>query len=156
VLRTSPRPSPGPTALALQVDFAALPLTDVSRYLVEFGLVPSILPSPLTAHDPPSPCALLCDMPPSRSVSPASPALFPFALPGAPAQTPPAARARRGSTATRSSASGSPRFKTPILADVGDARSALAGLAQRHFAAKPVVERDTLQSFMATVRRRGA
>lgn len=83
--------------------------------------------------------------------------MFPLALLPADmlTQTPPARR-RRGSTATRSSASGgSPRFKTPILADVGDVHATLASIASKHFAAKPVVEYDTLSSFMATVKRRG-
>jgi hypothetical protein len=133
-----------------------MPMTQLTRYLVEFDLAPSILPSPLTAYDPPSPCSLVCDSP-SRSVSPldglCTPAIFPMALPTDVPITPPA-RHRRGSTATRSSMS-SPRIRAPILADVGDVRAALAGIARRHFEGKPTDELDTLSSFMATVRRRG-
>ena len=47
------------------------------------------------------------------------------------------------------------RLRTPVLADVAEVQSVLAGIAQRHFESQVVKEVDSLASFMCAVKGRG-
>jgi hypothetical protein len=131
-----------------QMDFSTLPVEALHRYLAQYDLIPAGHPSPLSVHDPPPPPSLLGPMRgSSRGASP-------------PAVTTPANRPRRGSrehSRRRSSRllEEEGRARTPVLADVAEVQSVLAGIAQRHFESQVVKEVDSLASFMCAVRGRG-
>ncbi|KAI0063135.1 hypothetical protein BV25DRAFT_1824684 [Artomyces pyxidatus] len=131
------------------MDFASLPMEALHRYLAQYDLIPSVHPSPLTAHDPPPPASLLHPLRgASRALSPVS-------------TITPANRPRRESreqSRRRSSRllEEEPRGRAPVLADVEEVHAVLAGIAQRHFEAQVVKEVDSLASFMCAVKAKGS
>ncbi|KAI0035287.1 hypothetical protein K488DRAFT_68566 [Vararia minispora EC-137] len=114
----------------IQFDFSSLSTEELHRYLCQHDLVPSLFPSPLTAHDPPPPAALLS---PRRSPSPLH------------AARDPSSGRRRSSRMVDDH----PLARTPILADVQAVHGALAQVAQRHAEMVGVRETDTLAAFVA-------
>lgn len=127
------------------MDFSTLPVDALHRYLAQYDLIPAVHPSPLSGHDPPPPPSLLgLARGSSRGVSP-------------PAVTTPANRPRRESSRRRSSRllEEEGRARTPVLADVAEVQTVLAGIAQRHFEGQVVKEVDSLASFMCAVKGRG-
>ena len=129
-----------------QMDFTTLPMDALHRYLVQYDLIPTVHPSPLTIHDPPPPPSLLepAAQISSRGVSPLVVAT-------------PANRPRRESSRRRSSRmlEEEERMRTPVLADVGEVQNVLASIAQQHFESQVVKEVDSLASFMCAVKGRG-
>jgi len=130
-----------------QMDFSTLPVDALHRYLAQYDLIPVVHPSPLSAHDPPAPPSLLeANQGPSRGASP-------------PAVTTLANRPRRESREQSRRRSSrlleEGRLRTPVLADVAEVQSVLAGIAQRHFESQVVKEVDSLASFMCAVKGRG-
>ncbi|KAJ7771934.1 hypothetical protein DFH07DRAFT_211506 [Mycena maculata] len=129
------------------VEFIKMPTPVLYRYLTQFDLVPPVYPSPLLASDPPPPAAL--DNPlrqPSRAPSPP---------PATPANRP--RRESKEQTRRRSSRLVEEEMSTrpPILADLDELHSVLAGIAERHFRDMASIngreEVDTLASFMCAV-----
>jgi hypothetical protein len=124
-----------------QMDFSTLPVDALHRYLVQYDLIPAVHPSPLSVHDPPPPPSLLGPTRgSSRGVSP-------------PAVTTPANRPGRRRSSRLLEEEG--RARTPVLADIAEVQTVLAGIAQRHFEGQVVKEVDCLASFMCAVRGRG-
>jgi hypothetical protein len=127
------------------MDFTTLPMDALHRYLVQYDLIPTVHPSPLTIHDPPPPPSLLepATQGSSRGVSPVV--------------ATPANRPRRESSRRRSSRilEEEERMRTPVLADVGEVQNVLASIAQQHFESQVVKEVDSLASFMCAVRGKG-
>ncbi|KAJ7480069.1 hypothetical protein B0H11DRAFT_2026398 [Mycena galericulata] len=128
------------------VDFIKMPTPVLYRYLTQFDLVPPVYPSPLLASDPPPPVSL------ENSQRQASRA-------PSPPTTTPANRPRRESkdqTRRRSSrlVEETPT-RPPILADLDELHSVLAGICERHFRELASIngreEVDTLASFMCAV-----
>jgi hypothetical protein len=130
-----------------QMDFSTLPVDALHRYLAQYDLIPAVHPSPLSVHDPPPPPSLLGQGTHTRGSSRgASP----------PAVTTPANRPRRESRRRNSRPSEEEGWaRTPVLADVAEVQTVLAGIAQRHFEGQVVKEVDSLASFMCVVKGRG-
>lgn len=114
-------------------------------YIAHFDLTPAVLPSPLSAEDPPPPVYL---QDPNRYGSRAPTPLT---------NATPANRPRRESkdqSRRRSSRllDDEYRNRTPILTDVREFNQVLAAIAEKHFRETNVKEVDTLASFMCTVK----
>ncbi|KAI0271589.1 hypothetical protein BC834DRAFT_841181 [Gloeopeniophorella convolvens] len=129
------------------MDFSTLPVEALHRYLVQYDLVPTVHPSPLSALDPPPPFLLLN---PLRGSSRG----------GSPAGVTTANRPRRESreqSRRRSSrlVEEEARMRTPVLSDIGEIQGVLASIAQRHFENQGVREVESLASFMCAVKGRG-
>ena len=130
------------------MDFSTLPVETLYEYLAQYDLIPAVLPSPLSVHNPPPPPSLLGPTRgSSRGVSP-------------PVVTTPANRPRRESR--EQSRRRSSRLleeegwaRTPVLADIAEVQTVLASIAQRHFESQVVKELDSLASFMCAVKGRG-
>lgn len=144
----------------VQVDFSTFPMEALHRYLVQFDIVPDVDPSPLTAEDPPAPSSLSRLRPRARSTASPVPPSHSAASIVTPANRPrrdPASSRRRSSRLQedeRGVGSGAVGI-VPVLADVGDVHSALAGVVQKHFAEMGVREVDTLASFMFKLKTKG-
>jgi hypothetical protein len=131
-----------------QMDFSTLPVDAVHRYLAQYDLIPAVHPSPLSAHDPPAPPSLLEPIGES-SRGPSPPAVNTLA--NRPRREQREQNRRRSSRLLEEEG----RVRTPVLADVAEVESVLAGIAQRHFEGQVVKELDNLASFMCAVKGRG-
>ncbi|KAK0506427.1 hypothetical protein EDD18DRAFT_1304894 [Armillaria luteobubalina] len=120
------------------VEFDKMPMAVIHRYLTHFDIIPPIYPSPLRADDPSPPVALT--LPPHQPSRP-----DPKELPNR----------RRSSRLLEED--DIPR-RVPILADVDELHSVLAGIAEKHFRETLSItgreEVDTLASFMCAVEKR--
>jgi hypothetical protein len=131
------------------MDFSTLPVDALHRYLAQYDLIPVVHPSPLSAHDPPAPPSLL-DPIGESSRGPSPPVLNTLA--NRPRRESREQSRRRNSRLLEEEG----RVRTPVLADVAEVQSVLAGIAQRHFESQVVKEVDSLASFMCAVKGRGA
>ena len=132
-----------------QMDFSTLPAEALHRYLAHYDLIPVVHPSPLSAHDPPTPPSLLEPIPES-SRGPSPPAVNTHTLANRPRRESREQSRRRSSRLLEEG-----RVRTPVLADVAEVQSVLARIAQRHFESQVVKEVDSLASFMCAVKGRG-
>jgi hypothetical protein len=130
--------------LYAQIEFKNMPITTLYGYIAQFDLIPSVIPSPLTADDPPPPPFLL------------DPTRYGSRAPSAPPTTTPANRPRRESkdhSRRRSSRLADDILgRTPILSDIDEFNGVLAAIAEKHFRETVVKEVDTLASFMCSVK----
>lgn len=136
-----------------QIDFAALPIDAIHRYLTQFDIVPDIDPLATTAFDPSPPSSLL--RPRGQRISTASPA--PQPLPPTPANRPrrePSASANRRRSSRLLEDDRLP-LVTPVLSDVNEVHKSLAQIVEKHFREHTVKEVDTLASFMCAVKAKG-
>lgn len=118
--------------------------TTLYAYIAQYDLIPAILPSPLTAHDP-LPPFFLQNIPRQGSHAPPSP----------PPTTTPANRPRREPKDVRRRSSrilDDDMRRTPIMSDVNEFNGVLADIAEKHFRETIVKEVDTLASFMCSVK----
>jgi len=126
------------------IEFKGMPIATLYGYIAQFELIPSVIPSPLTADDPPPPPFLQDPMRyGSRAPSP---------LP----TTTPANRPRRESkdhSRRRSSRLADDILgRTPLLSDIDEFNGVLADIAEKHFRETVLKEVDTLASFMCAVK----
>ncbi|TFK40938.1 hypothetical protein BDQ12DRAFT_678625 [Crucibulum laeve] len=129
------------------VEFNKMPMPVLHRYLSQFDIVPVVYPSPLSVEDPPSPSSLTNPLPhASRAPSP------PVATPANRPRREPKDQNRRRSSRLLEEES---RSQTPILADVEELHTVLAGMVEKHFREMSSIngreEVDTLASFMCAV-----
>jgi hypothetical protein len=121
-----------------------MPITTLYGYIAQFDLIPSVIPSPLTADDPPPPPFLQ------------DPMRYGSRAPSPPPTTTPANRPRRESkdhSRRRSSRLADDILgRTPILSDIDEFNGVLAAIAEKHFRETTVKEVDTLASFMCSVK----
>jgi len=121
-----------------------MPITTLYGYIAQFDLIPSVIPSPLTADDPPPPPFLQ------------DPVRYGSRAPSPPPTTTPANRPRRESkdhSRRRSSRLADDILgRTPILSDIDEFNGVLAAIAEKHFRETTVKEVDTLASFMCSVK----
>ncbi|KAF8887730.1 hypothetical protein BD779DRAFT_1611439 [Infundibulicybe gibba] len=130
------------------VEFTKMPTPVLYRYLAQFDIVPHIYPSPLSPEDPPPPTSLThFHQHPSRVV--------PSPPPATPANRPrrdPKEQTRRRSLRLLEE---DVRARTPVLADVEELHTVLAGMVEHHFQDLVMMggreEVDTLVSFMCAV-----
>ncbi|KAF9471306.1 hypothetical protein BDN70DRAFT_888285 [Pholiota conissans] len=130
------------------VEFHKMSTNMLYRYMIQFDILPSVYPSPLTAENPPPPLSLV-DPQRQHSRAPSPPTVTP------------ANRPRRdpkdSSSRTRSSRvlEEDPRSRTPILTDVDELHGVLASIVERHFRETTSIigreEVDTLAAFMCAV-----
>ncbi|KAG6837223.1 hypothetical protein H0H93_013091 [Arthromyces matolae] len=123
------------------VEFCKMPTPVLYKYLVQFDIVPHVRPSPLTAEDPAPPSALE-NYNYQRQMSHES----------TPPVVTPANRPRRdGKDQNRrrsSRLSDEPQSRTPILADVDELHTVLAGIVERHFNELPTISgREEVDTF---------
>ncbi|KAF7972583.1 hypothetical protein HWV62_38572 [Athelia sp. TMB] len=125
------------------IDFKKMSTETLYGYIAQYDLIPPIVPSPLSALDPPPPLFLEHT---SRQNS-----LAPSPAP----LTTPANRPRRDPKDSRRRHS---RFqdddiakRTPILSDVNEFNGVLADIAEKHFRETNLKEVDTLASFMCAL-----
>ena len=126
-----------------KVEFKGMPTAMLYGYIAHFDLTPTVIPSPLSAEDPPPPFYL---QDPNRYGSRAPTPL---------ANVTPANRPRRESkeqSRRRSSRLLDDRNRTPILTDVREFNQVLAAIAEKHFRETNVKEVDTLASFMCSIK----
>lgn len=120
----------------------------LQRYMVQFDIVPSVYPSPLSIEDPPPPSSL-ADPQRQHSRPPSPPTLTPA---NRPRRDPKDAVSRRRSSRLLEEEI---RSRTPILADVEELHGVLASIVERHFRETTAIngreEVDTLAAFMCAV-----
>lgn len=139
----------------LQIDFNALPIDALHRYLNQFDIVPDVDPLPTTALDPPHPSSLLHAHGRSQA-STASPPLQP--VPITPANRPrrePSASINRTRRSSRLLEDDTRQYLMPVVADASEMHGVLAQIAARHFRDFAVKEVDTLAAFMCAVKAKG-
>ncbi|KAI1790464.1 hypothetical protein LXA43DRAFT_890877 [Ganoderma leucocontextum] len=139
------------------VDFTALPIDALHRYLACFDLIPDVDPSPLSAEDPGPPSSLLkqkSHLPPHghvlRRTSTASPGPGGLST-GHRARRDPGGNRRRSSRLVEEERIPAP---PPVYGDIAEVNGVLAGIAERHFREVEVREVDTLAAFMCAVKAR--
>lgn len=132
--------------LSKQVEFIKMPTPVLYKYLVQFDIVPHVYPSPMTAEDPAPPSTLEY----SARQSPLEPST-PLITPANRPRRDPKEQNRRRSSRLLEEA----RSRTPILADIDELHTVLAGIVEKHFREMPPIsgreEVDTLASFMCAV-----
>ncbi|SJL05377.1 uncharacterized protein ARMOST_08744 [Armillaria ostoyae] len=135
------------------VEFDKMPMAVIYRYLTHFDIIPPIYPSPLRADDPSPPFALT--LPPHQPSRPSSPP--PAATPANRPRRDPKELPNRRRSSRLLEEDDIPR-RVPILADVDELHSVLAGIAEKHFRETLSItgreEVDTLASFMCAVEKR--
>lgn len=130
------------------MDFYKLPTSKLYRYLIQFDIVPSVHPSPLSPEDPPPP-SYLADPQRQHSRPPSPPALTPA---NRPRRDPKDSVSRRRSSRLLEE---EVRSRTPILSDIQELHGVLASMVDQHFKEKTSMngreEVDTLAAFMCKV-----
>ncbi|RDB28611.1 hypothetical protein Hypma_015054 [Hypsizygus marmoreus] len=136
-----------PEPKASLVEFVKMPTPVLYRYLNQYDIVPLVYPSPLTAEEPAPPSALEH---PFRH-SPRAPSPPPMTPANRPHRNPKEQSRRRSSRLLEEET----RSRTPILADIDEMHTVLAGIVERHFRETSSIsgreEVDTLASFMCAV-----
>ncbi|KAH0590188.1 hypothetical protein J132_01717 [Termitomyces sp. J132] len=128
------------------VEFVKMPTPVLYKYLVQFDIVPHVYPSPMTAEDP-APPSTLENSSRQSPLEPSPPLVTPA---NRPRRDPKEQNRRRSSRLLEET-----RSRTPILADIDELHTVLAGIVEKHFKEIPPIsgreEVDTLASFMCAV-----
>lgn len=148
LVRPLPAAARTPPTRCAQVDFAAMPVDALLRYLAQADAVPPLHPSLCSAENPPLPSSLLNP----QATAPRAPSPAPTSTPANRPRRDVKDASRRRSSRLLEEEERSRR--APVLADAQAVHAVFATLAERQFEKEIVREADAMQQFLLAVKPR--